>query len=73
MVLIPAPEAQLGQVWREPQETNPSIFKMFPQTFFASVGLSTCFTSSHSKSPVPGEGVRRYRNVPPPAQGQFLS
>lgn len=22
-VLVPAPEAELGQVWREPQESNP--------------------------------------------------
>lgn len=48
-------------------------FKMLPQTFSTSVGLSTRFTISHPKSPVPGEGLRGYRNIPPPAQGCFLS
>lgn len=48
-----------------------AIHSVFPQTFFASVGLSTSFAISHPKSPVPGEGVRRCRNVLPPTQGCF--
>lgn len=46
--------------------------KILPQTF-SHLGLSTRFTISHPKSPVPGERARRYRNVPPPVQGRFLS
>lgn len=63
-VLVPAPEAELGQVWREPQETNP--FKTFLQTSFASVGLST------KVSPVPGGG-EEMQECSAPGTGLFVS
>lgn len=53
-VLVPALEAQPGQVWREPQETNPSTHDSTNHLRIS--GISTSFTVSRPKYPVPGLG-----------------
>lgn len=45
MVLVPAPEAELGQVWREPQETNP--FTQNTSANFLASGIIYTFVSPY--------------------------
>lgn len=71
MLLVPASEAELGQV--EESLRSQSIHSKWFHKLPFHLQLSTSFTTSHPKSPVPGEEVRRRRNVPPPAQSCFLS